>query len=137
MNRKSRYALMAAVIVLATTRVLVAHHGDAGRYEEHTITISGTLVSAQLINPHSSLVLDVKDPGGNVIRWEAELGSMQSMKRWGWNRDTLKIGTTITLVGRKAKNGSPYINLTEMASVADADGKVLFESNVEPPGSAR
>ena len=137
MNTTPGYALMAAVGLLTMTRVLVAHHGDAGRYEETTTTISGTLVSAQLINPHSALVLDVKDPSGNVVRWEAELGSMQSMKRWGWSRDTLKIGTTITLVGRKAKNGSPYINLTEMASVADADGKVLFQSNVEPPAPAR
>ena len=38
---------------------LFAHHGDAGRYEDKLTTVKGTVVEIQLVNPHSTLVLDV------------------------------------------------------------------------------
>ena len=47
----------------------VAHHGDAGRYEETLTTVSGTVLEIQLINPHSFLLLEVTEPNGNAVRW--------------------------------------------------------------------
>ena len=47
-------SLIALGFLLGSSSV-VAHHGDAGRYDETPVTLSGTVVSLQLMNPHSLL----------------------------------------------------------------------------------
>jgi len=115
-----------------------AHHGDAGRYEETLTTVSGTVIELQLINPHSFIVLDVKDAGGRSLRWRGELGSPAVLKGWCWTNTTLKAGNKITMRGRRLKNGQPFMTLSEQARVIDASGKELFRGNEpgqpDPPG---
>ena len=53
-----------------------AHHGDAGRYNEETVTLKGTVVQLVMVNPHALVVFDVND-GGKTTRWTAELGGPQ------------------------------------------------------------
>jgi hypothetical protein len=116
----------------------VAHHGDAGRYDENLVTLNGAVVELQMINPHSIIVLDVPDEAGKVVRWQAEMGGPNALARaFGWTRNTLKPGDKITLMGRRVKSGAPYMNLTERAVVYLTDSKrLLFRTgNSElPPG---
>jgi len=102
----------------ATAGAVLAHHGDAGRFEEATVTMTGTVVALQLINPHSSIILDIPDESGSPVRWQAEFGSPAQLARnFGWNRNTLKAGDQITITGRPLKSGQPYINLSERARI--------------------
>ena len=39
---------------LVLSGVAWAHHGDAGRYIEDVVEITGTVVETQLVNPHRS-----------------------------------------------------------------------------------
>ena len=129
-----------ALTVLASSFMagpVLAHHGDAGRYQDTISQITGTVVALQLVNPHSIIVLDVKGADGKTVRWQAEMGGAASLARnFGWNRSTLKPGDKITLTGRKIKSGAPYFNLTEKARIVRADtGEELFRSaNYEDPG---
>ena len=116
--------------------MLLAHHGDAGRYEDNLTLLTGTVVELQFINPHSMIVMDVMDESGKPVRWRAELGGPAALiKQFGWNKTTLKAGDKITVVGRRVKSGAPYINLTEMAKIVMADsGKEIFRTNNALPG---
>jgi hypothetical protein len=107
----------------------VAHHGDAGRYEDDLTTVAGTVVELQLVNPHSVLVVDAPDKNGKVVRWRGELGSPVSLRGWCWDKDTFKAGDKITMVGRRLKNGQPFMTLSENARVLDANGKEMFRGN--------
>ena len=118
-----------AVSVLLLSGTVAGHHGDAGRYEEGLTTVSGTVVELQLVNPHSIIVVEVKDPVGKVVRWRGELGSPLSLRGWCWTRDVVKAGEKITIVGRRLKNGQPYMTLSEKARVIDAAGKEIFRGN--------
>jgi hypothetical protein len=111
-----------------------AHHGDAGRYIEEVITITGTVVETQLINPHAILVFDVADPAGKNVRWQAELGGAQAMIRAGWTTD-VKPGVKVTLTGRRLKSGAPYMNMTERARMilAESGKEVLRNANYGQP----
>jgi len=122
-------ALFVAVGSLALTTVLSAHHGDAGRYNEEVITVTGSVVQVQLLNPHSMLVFEVEE-GGKKTRWQAELGGGQALqKNFGWTPATLKPGTKVTLTGRRPKSGAPYMNLTERANVVLTDsGKEIYRT---------
>ena len=137
MNTKAWWAAALAVIVTAVFAPLWAHHGDAGRYDETLVTLNGTVVELQMINPHSIIVLDVAEDG-KTTRWQAEMGGPNNLARgFGWTRNTLKSGDKITLIGRRVKSGAPYMNLTERAIVYLTDSKrLLFRTgNSElPPG---
>ena len=99
-----------------------------GRYIEEVVEITGAVVETQLVNPHSILVLDVVDPNGKNVRWQAEMGGAQQLIRSGWTND-VKPGTKVTLTGRRLKSGAPYMNLTERARVILADsGKVVMQN---------
>jgi len=129
-------SVLAVVFVLMSGLAIPAHHGDAGRYEEKLSTVTGTVVEVQLINPHSILVLDVADPNGKVLRWRGELGGPTGLKRQGWGTEIVRRGDTITMRGRRLKNGSPFMTLSECARVFDAAGKELYRGNDpgQPPG---
>jgi len=127
--------LIIATTLLLAAAPLLAHHGDAGRYEENVIVLTGTVVEVQLVDPHSIIVLDIPGEKGGTVRWQAELGGRNALaKSFGWNKTTLKFGDKITITGRRVKSGAPYINLTEKANVVLTDsGKEIFRTpNYEP-----
>ena len=114
------------ILMLATIQ---AHHGDADRYHQDVITITGTVVELQMVNPHAHIVLDV-DEGGKAVRWQAELGAPQPlMKQFGWTPSTVKKGMKLTMIGRRLKSGAPYLNLTERANIVVTDtGKEIYRT---------
>lgn len=139
MKKISFIALFAGVGALVLSASAWAHHGDAGRYVEEIVDITGTVVETQLVNPHAILVLDVTDANGKTVRWQAELGGPQQLIKQGWV-SSVKPGVKLTLSGRRLKSGAPYMNLTERARVILADsGKVLLQNSNygEPPPTAQ
>lgn len=131
--------LLIAASFLLISIPLFAHHGDAGRYEDNVIVLTGTVVEVQLVDPHSMIVLDIPNEKGEVVRWQAELGGRTALaKNFGWNKNTLKFGDKLTITGRRVKSGAPYINLTEKANVVMTDtGKEIFRTNnYETPAAA-
>ena len=125
-----KVVLVPVVTALAlTSAAMRAHHGDAGRYEEKLTTVAGTVAELQLINPHSIVVLDVTDSDGKVVKWRGEAGSATAMRGWCWTKEVIKPGDKVTMVGRRLKNGSPYMTLSESARVISADGKEIYRGN--------
>ncbi|OFW13512.1 MAG: hypothetical protein A3F70_07355 [Acidobacteria bacterium RIFCSPLOWO2_12_FULL_67_14] len=120
-------ALVSGVGALVLSTAVWAHHGDAGRYNEATIDVTGAVLETQLINPHAILVVEV-DTNGKKVRWQAEMNAPGQLIKQGWV-NLVKPGTKVTLTGRQLKSGAPYMNLTERARVVLADsGKVVLQS---------
>jgi len=129
----SHASAMTAALVLMSAAV-AGHHGDAGRYEDTLTTVAGTVVELQLVNPHSIIVVQATEPGGKVVIWRGELGSPLALRGWCWTRDVVKPGEKVTIIGRRLKNGQPYMTLSEKARVINAAGKEIFRGN--EPGQA-
>ena len=127
---------LVAVLLVGVTGTAVAHHGDAGRFEEYTITLTGKVIALQLINPHSTMVVDVQDDAGQTVRWQAEFtGGANLARQYGWTRDTLKPGDQITMTGRPLKSGQPYINLSERSRILRTETcEELYKTSSEPDG---
>jgi ribulose-5-phosphate 4-epimerase/fuculose-1-phosphate aldolase len=141
MKKSFLSALGVALGALILAGNVSAHHGDADRYNDEVVTVTGTVVQVQFVNPHALIVFDVAE-GGKNQRWQAELGGPQQLARqFGWTNRTLKVGDKITLTGRRAKSGAPYMNLTERANIVLADSKKeLYRTQnygeaPPPPGS--
>ena len=124
----ARGLIMALSLVLMSGPA-VAHHGDAGRYEDTLTSVSGMVLEIQLLNPHSFLQLETTEPNGRTVRWTGELGRPSNLSDWCWNEDVIKAGDRVTMVGRSRKNGQPYMSLSEEARVIDANGKEIFRGN--------
>jgi hypothetical protein len=133
-----RVSLLAAGLFLLSVPA-VAHHGDAGRYDETPFIVTGSIVEMRLTNPHSILVFDVTDANGNVVRWQAEMsGGQQLVKQFGWTKDNPKVGDKITLTGRRVKNGSPYMSMAKRANIILTDsGKEIYVGQTPPDPPAK
>jgi hypothetical protein len=136
MKRSLVYALgLSAFVVLSASAA--AHHGDADRYNEQVVTVTGTVAELQMVNPHAHVLFDVEE-GGKTVRWQAELGGPQQLvKQFGWTPSTVKKGVKITATGRRLRSGAPYLNLTERANLVLTDtGKEIFRTeNYGQPAS--
>jgi hypothetical protein len=126
MNKVLVLCVAAGLLLLSAPAF--AHHGDAGRYEDNVIVMSGTVVELQFTDPHAIIVLDVTE-NGQTVRWQAELGGRGGLARTGWTKNTLKPGDKISMTGRRAKSGAPYMNLTDRSNVVLTDtGKEVFKT---------
>ena len=122
-------AIIAAALVLAPVVSLVAHHGDAGRYDEEVITVTGKVVALQMVNPHVHIIFDVTT-NGKTVRWQAELGTPQQLtSQYKWTKQTVTVGMMLTMIGRQLKGGAPYLNLTERANIVQTDtGREIYRT---------
>lgn len=121
--RSWRGVICAAVLGLMTVSVpLFAHHGDAAYDTTKSVTVKGTLIDFQFINPHVEIFINVKGPDGKVAKWQGELTSPNMLSRRGWTKSIVKVGDQITLTGYQAKNGSPSLRLQKVI----ANGKEIY-----------
>src|SRR5947209_4846084 len=121
MTTKVLQAIVLAAGWLVMSASIMAHHGDAGRYDESAFVITGTIVEIKMTNPHSILVFDAADADGKVVRWQAGMSGGQALARqFGWNKEFPKIGDRITLTGRRVKNGAPYMSMAKRANIVVA-----------------
>lgn len=129
MNRTLLIAMSVTVGIFVWSSRAGAHHGDADRYNQEVITVTGTVVDVQMVNPHARIVMDVVEDG-KTVRWQAELGGPQQLiKQFGWTPSTVKAGMKLTMIGRRLRSGSPYLNLTERANiVATESGKEIYRT---------
>ena len=64
----------------------------------------------------------VKDASGAVASWELELGSPNTLIRYGWKRESMKVGEQVTVEGYLAKDGTKSANAK---TVKFTDGRVV------------
>lgn len=99
-----------------------AHHSAAMFEEKKTVTVEGVVKEFQYTNPHSWLLVDVKDKNGKVTTWGFEAEGPSTLQRAGIRPSDLPVGTKLTITGRPMKDGRPA---AIWESAVRADGKKL------------
>jgi len=97
--------LLAAGLLLTALPVF-GHHAFSAEFDiNKPLTLKGTLAKWEMINPHSWFHIDVKGPDGKVTEWMIEGGSPSALIRMGVTKNTVKIGTELTIEAYGAKEG--------------------------------
>ncbi len=111
MRNRSSFLLLALALVRITSLSL-AHHSRAPYYDlQNTVTVTGTVTKIDWINPHTYIYLDVKASTGTVDKWTIELYPTSLMSRLGIEKDTVKVGDTLTVRGMAPKSGADFTRL--------------------------
>ena len=108
MTRRSHAALV-ALVGLLMAGPLMAHHSLGAEFQMgNPSAITGVLTKVEWDNPHIYWTVDVKDDSGKVTRWSVEGLPPSYLHRSGVTRQSMEplVGTTITVHGRFAKDGS-------------------------------
>jgi hypothetical protein len=120
----SRITLLVTGFVFCATTWISAHHSFSAEFDaKKPITLKGTIVQMQWVNPHSWLHIDVKGPDGKVERWKLEFALPNALYRRGWRQKDLPVGASVVVDGYRAKDGT---NTANAATVTLADGRRLF-----------
>jgi hypothetical protein len=98
--------MVVGVIICATP--VKAHHSFAMFDQDRTITITGTVKEFQWTNPHVLIWVEVNDARNpQPIVWSIENTSPGILRRQGWNKDSLKPGDRVEIIGFPLRDGNP------------------------------
>jgi hypothetical protein len=85
---------------------VLAHHSAAMFDEKKTITVEGEVKEFQFTNPHSWLLVDVKEKDGKVVTWGFEAEGPSTLARAGIRPSDFKAGTRLKITGNPMKDGT-------------------------------
>ena len=102
-------AFALAIVFSLSAGSVSAHHSFAATYlEGQTQTIEGKVVQFLFRNPHSFLHVEAPDEKGTMQVWNIEWGGGGLLGRQGVNRDTLKPGDLVIVVGQHFATGGGF-----------------------------
>ena len=114
-------ALLSVCAIAGATVPGQAHHSAAMFEEKRTVTVEGVVKEFQYSNPHSWLLVDVKDKDGKVTTWGFEAEGPSTLQRAGIRPSEFPIGSKVTMTGRPMKDGRPAA--IWVLAVRSSDGK--------------
>lgn len=115
--------VVAMAVAMGGVRV-AAHHAFSAEFDaSKPISLKGTVVKVEWVNPHAWIHVEVKKAGGAAEVWMVEGGTPNTLARRGITRNSLVAGTEISVEGYQAKDGSNRANGRDLTL---PDGKKLF-----------
>ena len=100
----------------------MAHHSAAMFDVTKTVVHKGTVKRFLFTNPHSLLIVSVRNSDGQVVDYSYEANGPGYLVRNGWARESVKPGDEVTVVSHPLVDGMPGGNLVE---VTLPDGRKL------------
>lgn len=141
----NRLLLPAVVGVLCGAQVpAYAHHSFAAVFDAaKPVSLTGTIVRVEWMNPHIWFYIEVAEPSGDVTEWGFSAAPPGVLMRRGITKEALRIGSVVNVEGFRARDGS---NNASGGSVTLPNGRNVFtassedaesESRGRQPGEAR
>jgi len=134
-----RLNLPAWVALVAYIGTAIAHHSTAEFDYSKNLSLSGTVVEVQWMNPHSFIEVLVpdSDPGRTPQRWSIEIGSPNINTRMGWKKTTVKAGDKISMEIAPTRDGKPrgtlrILTLPDGSKIKGIAGLTVADKNGAP-----
>jgi hypothetical protein len=123
-NWVSRFVVLCVFLTVSAS--VSAHHSLAGVYAlGKEAKVAGAFKAFRLVNPHSSMKIDVKNQDGSVTEWTFLGGSPQQISRLGLKEgpNALTPGDEITVTIVPAIDGKSPVGL--LSAITYKDGHTV------------
>jgi hypothetical protein len=139
----TRKLILCAALLLSSA-ALYAHHGNSQHYDaSNPVSLDAVITSLELVNPHAYVYFEVTDENGQAVPWRCEMSAATSLKRKGWDQQTLSAGQNITINGSLARREENVCVVTsfifenglEVSRATNLDE--YNESSVSAPSAAK
>jgi hypothetical protein len=100
-----RLIVLPAAVGILLAAPAFAHHSDSIYDKDRLVTVTGTVAQFEFLNPHIVIFLDVKNDNGKIDQWIAFGGAPGALARFGWNKNMLKPGEPIRVIGFQFADG--------------------------------
>jgi len=112
------------LVAALTATPMTAHHAFNSEFDaKRPVKFKGTVTKMVWVNPHAWIYVDVKKADGSVEEWMVEAGTPNTLLRRGLTRQSLPVGTEITVDGYQSKDGSLRANGRDLTL---PNGQTLF-----------
>ena len=114
-----------------------AHHGFDTEYDQNKpIVASGVVSRVEWTNPHMHVYIDVTDKSGNVITYNMEMTSPNTIRRRGWTLNTLLPGDKVVFDGYLGRVVESRGALQRIAKAAAPDQALFTQDgpDADAPG---
>lgn len=106
---------------------ILAHHSFAAEYDaDQPIKLTGKVARIDLVNPHAWLYIEAPGSDGDIVVWNIEMSSPNSLIRRGITKESVAVGTEVTVEGYRAKDGSNTVN---SRTITLGNGEALFSGS--------
>ena len=102
----ARSWLFGVAVALISAPPTWAHHSHGNYDRVEYMHLEGTVRQIHWMNPHSWVYLEVPDEGGNTTIWALEGASVVTLRRNGWEADSIAVGDTLRVRCHPLKDGS-------------------------------
>jgi hypothetical protein len=121
-NNALRFAALMSLALLV--RTTAAHHSFAAEFDaDQPVELHGDITKMEWLNPHTRMQIDVQNADGTTTAWMIEGGTPNTLFRRGFTPQVVPVGTEITVIGYRARNGANSANGRDLVLT---DGKRLF-----------
>jgi len=129
---KSTLLLLSACVCLLSITPVSSHHGRPNFLYDVKKTLEGKITYYRWRNPHTYLEIETKNKNNETESWVIEAGTPTALRKLGWEKNSLKLGDIVTLVGNPDRNPDKKILLLD--HVIREDGETFYvASRLRPP----
>ena len=93
--------------LLAASGPALAHHSFAMFDQANQVDLEGVVQEFRYVNPHTFIILNVKQEDGTLENWILEGVSPSALVREGWTKASLKPGDEIKVKIAPLRSGAP------------------------------
>jgi hypothetical protein len=97
--------LLAGCLFASPAAPAFAHHSVALYDTDNLTTVKGVVTMIEWTSPHV-FVYFAAEENGESVTWSMELDPPVLLRRYGWSKETVNVGDTITCTGAPARSGA-------------------------------
>ena len=125
--------MLAGAAIAMSASAALAHHSFAMFDAEKNVKLDGTVKEFQWTNPHSWILMMVKNAQGVEEQWAIEMGGPAGLARQGWVPKTLTPGMKVSAIIHPLKDGTRG---GQFMAVTLPDGTLKGNPNARPSADA-